>query len=54
MKEVDKKDTPEISGGFTGPDAPIAVSLPGNEFPTNPVTGTGEDDLPIGHEPIQR
>ncbi len=53
MKEVDKKDTLEISGGYTGPDAPIPVRLPGNEFPSNPVTGTGEDDLPVAEPPLR-
>ena len=47
MKEVDKKHTPEISGGYTGPDSVIPVRLPNNEFPTDPITGTGEDDLPV-------
>ena len=54
MKEVDKKDAPEISGGYTGPDAPIPVCLPSNEFPSTPYTGTGEEDLPVGQEPPLR
>ena len=53
MKEVDKKDTPSISGGYTGPDSVIPVRLPDNQFPTNPITGTGEDDLPVGEEPVR-
>jgi hypothetical protein len=51
MKEVDKKHAPAISGGYLGPDAVIPVRIPDNEFPTAPITGTGEDDLPIGSEP---
>jgi len=48
MKEVDKKDTPAISGGYLGPDAVAPVKTPIDEYPPNPWTGTGEDDLPIG------
>ena len=48
MKEVDKKQAPAISGGYRMPDAPLPVTVPIEEFPQNPNTGTGEDDLPLG------
>jgi len=47
MKEVDKKDAPAISGGYTGPDSVLPIRNPDDAFPPNPVTGTGEDDLPV-------
>lgn len=50
MREVDKKDAPAISGGYTDPDSTINPTNP-KDYPDRPVTGTGEDDLPIGTEP---
>ena len=54
MREVAKKDAPAISGGYTGTDSVIPVRVPIEEFPTNPISPTGEDDLPSGHEPAGR
>lgn len=49
MKEVDKKDTPAISGGHMLPDSVvIPVTIPIEEYPQNPNIGPGEDDLPLG------
>ena len=48
MKEVEKKDTPAISGGYLGPDSVVQVKIPNDEYPANPFTGTGEEDLPLG------
>ena len=48
MKEVEKKDTPAISGGYLGPDSVVPVKIPNDDYPANPFTGTGEEDLPIG------
>ena len=48
MKEVDKKDAPAISGGYTGPDSVITIPQPPTPFPASPITGTGEDELPTG------
>jgi len=47
MKEVEKKDTPEVSGGYVGPcitdpfvtDPPIV-----SDYPKNPVTGVPNED----------
>jgi hypothetical protein len=38
MKEVEKKDAPEVSGGYVGPlvEDP-AISPPFPQFPTTPV-----------------
>ena len=48
MKEVEKNDTPAISGGYLGPDAVVPVKIPNDQYPANPFTGTGEDELPTG------
>jgi len=49
MKEVEKKDTPAISGGYAGSDTVIPVRVPIEEFPQNPTVPPGED-TPIGTE----
>ena len=52
MKEVEKKDAPEVSGGYTGftGDDP-SLGLPSTsdfpKFPTTPID-IAEGDLPIG------
>ena len=49
MKEVEKKDTPAISGGYMVPDpVVIPVTVPIEEYPQNPNMGSGGDELPIG------
>lgn len=49
MKEVDKKDAPNVSGGYTGPlvTDPPSDPIPGVDYPQNPyVDYSGEGDLP--------
>ena len=48
MKEVEKKDAPDVSGGFQPPpvyDPPSTGDFP--KFPTTPID-IAEGDLPIG------
>jgi hypothetical protein len=50
MKEIDKKDSAEVSGGYFGPlvvDGPC-IPNPEEDYPQYPNGSTGEDDLPIG------
>ena len=49
MKEVEKKDAPEISGGALPfvTDPPTVPDYPQN--PSNPDQTEGERDLPIWH-----
>jgi hypothetical protein len=52
MKEVDKKDAPNVSGGYTGPlvtDPPVE----GVDYPQNPFVDYAEGDLP-SPTPTQR
>jgi hypothetical protein len=47
MKEVEKKDAPEVSGGYVGPlveDPSVAPPFPQN--PTVPVQPGQTEDLP--------
>ena len=53
MKEVEKKDAPEVSGGYIGPAG--CTDLPGYPVPEypqypngEPDDPTGEGDLPVG------
>ena len=53
MKEVDKKDAPDVSGGYTGPLCTDPTAYPITEYPKLPNGDpTGEGDLPVGSPPI--
>lgn len=50
MKEVDKKDTPEVSGGYIGPPCTDPPGYPIPDYPQYPPPRDpfGEDDIPTG------
>ncbi len=49
MKEVDKKDMPEVSGGYFGPFVTDPPTYPDPGYPQTPVNDPlGEGDLPAG------
>lgn len=48
MRELDKKEAPEISGGYFGPLVTDPPAYPTSDYPDQPMTGTGEEDLPAG------
>ena len=48
MKEVDKKDAPEVSGGYVGPLCTDPAQAPISEYPKYPNGGPlGDEDLPV-------
>jgi len=52
MKEVDKKDAPEVTGGYIGPlcTDPPGYPTPEADYPQYPINPYGENDLPAGEK----
>jgi hypothetical protein len=52
MKEVDKKDAPEVTGGYFGPlcTDPPGYPIPEADYPQYPSNPYGENDLPVGEK----